>query len=389
MGTCAATRKPLVEIGIASEFYWACRNGNYSKVSTMLHQLTYEEVNRIEPNGSTALHAATCYNHPAIVKLLLDSGCARTILNRYGNTAYGEAKTDEMRELFNRSNSIRFIDEHLTDSFALLATSGDNTDMKNGIPDDWFKGYTSIHEARESQFMAAVAKAPLMMKKVLQNRTETETQEALQDLIDTNVEETHCYHNRVKDLFRRFKSLRRIDSLLTMYTLETPIYGALQGSVDSFATLLYLHLSELRERAYQGYAYRGGKMTHTDVAAYRWALKRNGHVIETRTVQSMSKRKDIAQTFAKNTTESKPLSVLLIFDFPTPCETAIDLTKISENLPLLSEFEREEEVTLLPFTLFEVQDIKIDAQSGQYRITLKNVPVPDKSLFTAWHHVKT
>ena len=56
-------RKP----GEASEFYWACRNGNVETVRKMLPNMTYEQVNQIEPNGSTALHAACFYNHPQVV----------------------------------------------------------------------------------------------------------------------------------------------------------------------------------------------------------------------------------------------------------------------------------------------------------------------------------
>jgi hypothetical protein len=47
------------EVDGTSEFYWYCRNRNYSEVKTMLSELLHEQINQIEPNGSTALHVAT------------------------------------------------------------------------------------------------------------------------------------------------------------------------------------------------------------------------------------------------------------------------------------------------------------------------------------------
>ncbi|CAF1536113.1 unnamed protein product, partial [Rotaria sordida] len=144
------------KIGEASDFYWACRRGDIKTVQKLLPNLTYEQVNQLEPNGSTALHAASYFNQPRIVKLLLESGCSRTTLNRHGNTAYEEASTDEIQALFNRPTSDLFIDEHLTETFKLVDNSGDNVQMEDGIPDDWFKGHITASSAYEAQFMAAM-----------------------------------------------------------------------------------------------------------------------------------------------------------------------------------------------------------------------------------------
>lgn len=110
--------------------------------------MTYEQVNQIEPNGSTALHAASFYNHSHIVQLLLSSGCSRTTLNFRGATADQEAATDEIRALFNRPTSNRFIDENTTESFTLLSQNAEEILSGNGIPDDWVKGHISAYTAQ-------------------------------------------------------------------------------------------------------------------------------------------------------------------------------------------------------------------------------------------------
>jgi hypothetical protein len=86
-----------------SAFYVACRNGDLNTVEELLPTLTLDEINQIEPNGSTSLHAACYYNHPQIVKLLLDAGALRTTLNSDGCTAFDEAATEQVKELFPRS----------------------------------------------------------------------------------------------------------------------------------------------------------------------------------------------------------------------------------------------------------------------------------------------
>ncbi|CAF1178660.1 unnamed protein product [Rotaria sordida] len=351
----------------------------------MLPKLTYEELNKTEPNGSTALHTATFNGHLNIVQLLLENGCARTTLNRYGNTAFQEAKTSEMRSLFDRSNSQRFIDENSTESFKVVDMDKDNVNMKDGVPDNWFKGYTNSKNAHESNFMTALARAPTVVKKFALQQMEQENQEHLASQVECNVGGMDAHtRTRARSLLHEFNIKKSIVNLLTLYTMETPFYGALQHNCESFTVLLYMHLSELKSRAYKGYAYRGGKMTNDDIQAYRWALRQKERILETRTVQSMTKNKKTAQGFASNSPSNKPISVLLIFDFREPCLTAIDLTRISEQLPQLSEYEAEEEVTLLPFTLFQVRDIKIDTTTGQYKITLENVPAKKKSLVSAW-----
>lgn len=70
-------------------------------------------MNQLEPNESTTLHAAVHYGHVEIVRILLHEKnvmCHR--LNRYDLTAYEEASTDEIRELFDRPrDSQRFCSE--------------------------------------------------------------------------------------------------------------------------------------------------------------------------------------------------------------------------------------------------------------------------------------
>jgi hypothetical protein len=97
MNTSSTATKP-------SKFYMACRNNEIDTVISMLPRVTLEEINQIEPNGSTALHAAAYYGNEEIVELLLSKGAARMIKNMHDCTPYQEAKTKEIKKLFERSD---------------------------------------------------------------------------------------------------------------------------------------------------------------------------------------------------------------------------------------------------------------------------------------------
>ncbi|CAF0970833.1 unnamed protein product [Didymodactylos carnosus] len=86
-----------------SQFYLACKEGDLQKVTRILKTYTIDDINRIEPHGSTALHVASFNGHAQIVRLLLDVGAARNLLNNYGSTPYEEAeKYPEIRRMFER-----------------------------------------------------------------------------------------------------------------------------------------------------------------------------------------------------------------------------------------------------------------------------------------------
>lgn len=371
--------------GEASEFYWACRNGNYEKVGRMISGLSYQQLNQLEPNGSTALHAATNGGHINIVKLLLDRGCARTMVNRYGNTPYEEATIDQMRTLYLRPTSERFVDENTLQPFGLSSETISDDSDKDEVPDNWFVNHSSAKGASEATLMNSIARAPVLIRKTLQQRLENECREEFESLMNGQVAHSHDSYERANELLNKYKKERSIEPLLTLYTLETPLYGALQDNCEMFTALIYLNLNHLKSRAYQGFTYRGARMTDDDIKAYRWAHERETRILETRTVQSMSKSKARALEFAKKPNRSKPISVLLIFNFKQPCRTAVDLTRVSDALPAISEYQDEQEVTLLPFSLFRVTEIKINPHHrDQYQIVLENVPVPKTSVTAAW-----
>ncbi|CAF4007354.1 unnamed protein product [Rotaria sp. Silwood1] len=94
-----------------SDFYLACRNGDINAVKRMLCDKKRVNINRMEPNGSTALHAASYFGQADIVELLLkEKDIIVSQKNIYGFTAYQETTNDKIRQIF-----VRFNREHLWD----------------------------------------------------------------------------------------------------------------------------------------------------------------------------------------------------------------------------------------------------------------------------------
>jgi hypothetical protein len=151
----------------------------------------------------------------------------------------------------------------------------------------------------------------------------------------------------------------------------------LQQNVDSFAIELYSRLSALEERAFKGgTTYRGARMTDDDIKAYRWAENDKGRMIEIKKMTSTSLKEDMAIHFATKYPAGDKHYVLCVLEFPDVCYTAIDLNM---DKPI-TKYPHEEEILLLPGTLFEVQEVTNGPKSGWYTIRLKNVPVSYKIL---------
>ena len=140
-----------------SKFYLACRNGDLAFVQHLLPNISDEQKNCLESNGSTALHAATYFGHHNIVKILLENGCVTWIRNKYNNTPFDEAQDDEMRQLFARpdrnNGSNRFASAE--DCFSLVTrnadTDNDETEDDDNIPKGWVDGYKNIGTPKERQ----------------------------------------------------------------------------------------------------------------------------------------------------------------------------------------------------------------------------------------------
>ncbi|CAF1234737.1 unnamed protein product, partial [Didymodactylos carnosus] len=276
---------------LTSDFYWACHEGEVDKVKNYMKNLTTEQLNKIEPNGSTALHAASFYGNEQIVRLLLEKGVSRSIRNRYSLTAYEEASTDEVKKLFQRQSA--------TDRFV---------GGMQGEQIEWMKVDSEIKKKAADQ-------------RKLHN----------QEWDKLNI----CGH--VKYIREKYinKSLQNIDGIdlinyyyikayedndpvqvLTAYTAETDYYKVLNHQLavvheDSWSdglenrfgrnkilTIMTSHPS-LSCFTFFGFTYRGMRVTETNLSQYVV-----GTQLMNKAFLSTSKDRQIAESFAKQVEET-------------------------------------------------------------------------------------
>ena len=383
--------------GQASDFYWACRAGDLDSVREQIASNPFTDLNRLEPNGSTALHAACFFGHTEILRLLLHQhGVMRHRRNRHGLTAYEEAANDEIRQIFHRSaNSHRYCSEHTDDAQQLFASDGDEEmedDERDNdqLPNDWVTGDCEKNGIRSTRLAVSITKKMASSSilrpflKVLLNitqnpdgvRDEDTAVKALQRLIDEHVTPTHPQYKKASELISKYAKTKNAEHLLRLYSLETPFYKNLGigGQCGCLLIPLGFKLDSLRTRAYRGHSFRGLTMTPKDLRAYRWAFKRGGSILKTESFCSTSTDENVARCFLGSSSSSS-IPVLMVFNFAEKCDTALQLFRLSDTLPSISDFEDEREVLLLPCTLFQVTDIKIDEVTGQHTVYLENVSI--------------
>ncbi|CAF0985785.1 unnamed protein product [Adineta ricciae] len=398
-----------------SKFYLACRNGDVEYVRNYLTTLspTKWNPNEIETHiNSTPLHAASFYGHAEIVKLLLQYGCDRSQTNSYGLTAYEEAANDEIRQLFNRpsdgdSSASRFQDENIADCFEFVkppkeyVSSIKHGKIKTSTVEDYKTeeekqleiGFSTtsiaLSQSKLGRFLADRfhPDAPMSLKNIA-NR--------LQDLIDREITANEDPQStKANDLLNKFSNdpdeTRGVEYLIRLYTLETKLYHALRQDPMPLALPLYKTLETLKDRYFQGQSYRGAKLDDDDIAIYQNAAVHHQSFLQTKHFSSSSAQRSIAEEFLthhnKNPSENRRNSVLFTFNFPIHCDQAIDLGRISNEQPCLSEFENEAEILILPWTIFHVD--RVEYQSSCYTIYLTNVLLPHKDILSSFKWILT
>jgi hypothetical protein len=361
-----------------SEFYYAYQMGNADRVRELLPTVAYnKKVCQLEPNGDMALHAAIRADHASIVALLLANGFSRIAINKESKTAYELAPNDEIRSLFHRPISelqARLTDKDANETLNILDL---NEDTDNQAV------YNSPEEAIQSRYMARFNRRPKLLRNIVKTMTEARSMETFEKLVREF--QSLCDIKTgdqilLKNSFEEFLKTKNINKLIHLYTLND-LYKTIREHVSACTTLVYLNLSSLSQRADQGICYRGVGMTLYDVSRYYYAMKTPNSVVETRNFSSTSQDKQasiIYSGFGASRFDNLH-SILLVFEFPTSCNTAINLSRTSEHLPPLSQFQDEDEVLILPYTLFKVVKVVEATETEPFLIYLQNVPVPEKS----------
>lgn len=306
--------------------------------------MSVEEVNRMEPNGSTALHVAAYRGHEKIVELLLLKGASYSITNKFNCTPLDEAKTDRIKQLIRRRmNQKRFI----SDSIEWILPTNDADYQAH----EYFKKLESY--GKDPQFHNLIAY-------IKQNYLENELQ---------NVDGI----NTVKHYFDMAINEKDPTHLLTAYTADTDFYSTLnvdlaQLQLENLTAIKNLSRAyfigiiarhpKFEKLSYVGEVFRGMIITTNDVQKYKIGTR-----ILTKTFSSSSKQRNVASTFQGRAADTGDrLSTICIYKICN-LRTALDIQHVSE-------FPHEAEVLILPYSAFKIIDVKQN-KHGSPRIEIK------------------
>jgi hypothetical protein len=342
-----------------SDFYWACHEGDVDTVMKLLPKLSLKDINRIESNGSTALHAASYFAHASIVRILLDRGADTTIHNKYDRTAKQEAANDEIRALFELTTKVEHDDDENDDTdtppqseFAQLYANTEGRE-KPDLATRIFKARRGTYQAHQYTISATSNIDDLEVK--------------YYRLCETNGDNEALMKG--KEYFNKYREKGDFNHMIKFYTaVGTPFYNMAQYD-ETFLMEMYKYLSRYDTHAFGVCTYRGSKLQSGDLAVYRWAYKhRKNSLLETRKLLSTTSDRNLAVLYTDMDKSQDRVRVMFEYNFNDKrCFTALDLKKLSAH-------QEEKEVLILSGTLFEVTDISKSAD-GFTVISLNNLPV--------------
>ncbi|CAF1197971.1 unnamed protein product [Rotaria sordida] len=321
-----------------SKFYFACRNNDIDTVTSLLPTITLEGINQIEPNGSTALHAAAYYGNKEIVKLLLSKGTQRMIKNVHGNTPYDEAKTGDIKKLFQR-----------------VEASG--SEPRNRFAGVKGPSYEWIFVKSDPSSYASFNRESLWK---CQNDEEF-------DRLCRGIQQYYINENGPLADVKHIESVRLfIDTaiknndptqVVRAYTAETGFYHRVNTDLAqipthwsgtkherNIASIMVFH-PVLQGFSFTGETYRGMSMSLEDLKDYVI-----DSIFMNKTFLSTSKERTRAELFAEPNGSSAVISVV--------CKYLIKRTGTALAIEEISEYPLEKEVLILPYASFKVKNIR-------------------------------
>ncbi|CAF2507762.1 unnamed protein product [Rotaria sp. Silwood2] len=321
-----------------SEFYFACRNNDIETVRRLLDEYPLEDLDKMESNGSTALHAACFYKHVDIVKLLLDRGFTRRVINKYNYTPLDECESEEIRQLFIRSKTsnrfggdVSYEQEKLT----WIIIDGNEQNVIHDRVLDTYNGNRLEYKVFHGD-------------KILQQLGNNMPKIGLiRRLFHRAINEKDC--TRLIQAYTTDTDFcNQINNYLITQQEESTNNSSIQTNVMSeFIDTIFFNRQLHEQYQFQGICYRSMKIkSDNDLNIYRVGTK-----LINRTFISATKDRQFAEKYVCDRSAEKKYAVIISFEI-RQFNTALDIE-------YLSEFPSEKEILIMNKRIFKVVRIKM------------------------------
>lgn len=321
-----------MEENTPSKFYYACRNDEIDSVRCLLDKHSIEELDHMEPNGSTALHAACYFDKKEIARLLLNRGFTRTVRNKHHCLPIDEAN-DEIRALFKRpktSNRFGGNTSHDREARMWFVTNGHHQHIIPYHTSDTYEG---------NRLEYGLFNSDKILQQLCNNMPKIDV---------------------IRRLFRRAIDEKDCNRLIQAYTAETDFYNRINNylilqneqiikngnsstnNVSEFIDTIYLNRQLHKNYQYQGICYRSLRIKSlNDLNIYKVDSK-----IINITFISTTKDREFAEQYINDLEQGDQPKVIISFD--------IRQHKSALDIEYISEFPDEKEVLIMTNRIFKV-----------------------------------
>lgn len=369
---------PNRNAGVSSDFYMACKHNDIDTVRDMIKNRTREQLNQIESNGGTALHAAIYYGYPNLVELLLQHGCDPDIENSHQQTPRDHIRTDNIRDIvtFYRPNSIRDpitpekLDNNqvrnLFNELNRLANNKDDVPIENIVT-----VYMKPNDTERQSFLERVSRVRWEIYSI--NRYKMANVNNCSHICSVferyyrhRGDECKLQYDKVKELLTSYERTGNAQHLLEIYSATNSLEILHH---DSIQMEIYAHLETIPHGNFQGHTYLGRVLTINELLPFQWAFQNPGSILELRQfISTLFERSRAEKHIEKPPKDFRQLRVLFIYDITKECCTALDI----DDAP-----SRDTKgIRLLSGTFLEVTNIRQDIENRRLEIYLKTIPLP-------------
>lgn len=349
---------------------FCCLAYNVDDLIRLWPELIYDELNAKTAEGNTPLHSACDRENFACAGVLLAWGAATDIKDSNGRTAFERLPSEELYSLVSRRNKNNkyFLAEIMEKDLRSFRQSDE------WIPNNqYIKGHRDLNDATHVKEMIKIFRSTDIKNRICKSMTQDLSFKRLHQILKKRFSSNNKTYEEVKSCLLKDDIIH----LIQLYTAGMQYYTKIGEDDALFTSIAFTNLSKFRERSFRGRSYRGMMIHPFDLEAYQWASVDDRLVLEFRQFTSSSKNLAVAEMFSDLCIPScDKMSVLMTFEFPNECDTAIYLGEIPEkNLQSITKFPEEEEILILPYTLFKVAKFTESDKSKRCEITLINVPM--------------
>ena len=324
-----------------------------------------QNLNRLESNGTTALHEACRREREDLVLLFVHE----FQLNYYwrdkdGRTAY-DVSSQQIRSLFPRY-------ERRDNPFCTGANAVNPLVVPGADPIDhsthWLSQPHETHISTEIFHRVVDSQGEVYRRLFsgiaswlgLSNRDEKLRKWV--NVVREYVNQSITGESRLKSAHQLLSSYfqnENIEDLFTLYSLAqsfTEYLAQRPERTAHFFAPIDASSYTVEQRSYRGQSYRGLTMNNAALNQYKSVQNQEYRFVQTKTCCSSSINSEAARIFsgADNPLPAGFRSVMITFNFELSSSSAIKLYEDGSAIPRISEFEDEGEVLILPKTNFHV-----------------------------------